>query len=97
MAYDKAKTHTRILKSSEIHTATASYSQIIRVPFFLLFYLNKETPNKKGKRVLLGYLELWLVEIRSMSIQTHPAGGRRSCSLGFRNSGFRVWSLAILL
>ena len=26
MAYDTAKTHTKILKSSEIHTATASYS-----------------------------------------------------------------------
>ena len=30
---------------------------IIRVPFFLLFNFNKETPNKKGKRVLLGHLD----------------------------------------
>ena len=29
---------------------------IIRVPFFLMFSFNKETQNKKGKRVLLGYL-----------------------------------------
>ena len=29
---------------------------IIRVPFSLVFNFNKETPNKKGKRVLLGYL-----------------------------------------
>ena len=31
---------------------------IIRVPFFLMFRVNKETPNKEGKRVLLGYLAL---------------------------------------
>ena len=31
---------------------------ITGVPFFLLFSFNKETPNKKGKRVLLGYLGL---------------------------------------
>ena len=29
---------------------------IIRVPFFLLFGFNKGTPQKKGKRVLLGNL-----------------------------------------
>ena len=29
---------------------------IIRVTYFLMFRFNKETPNKKGKRVLLEYL-----------------------------------------
>ena len=29
---------------------------ILRVPFFLLFSFNNETPTEKGKRVLLGSL-----------------------------------------
>ena len=32
-----------------------SNPSIIRVPFFLLFSFKKETPQKGGKRVLLGY------------------------------------------
>ena len=31
---------------------------LIRVPIFLIFSFNKEIPNEKRKRVLLGYLGL---------------------------------------
>ena len=59
MAYDKAKTHTKILKSSEIHTATASYSRFLRVGAFRPFKLEGFRDNGFwGRMVGSTYLNL---------------------------------------
>ena len=42
---------------------TASYSLIIKVPFFLLFSFNMENPKKKEKRILLGYVAILKVSV----------------------------------
>ena len=36
--------------SSKIHAATAYQSLIMRVPLFLVFSLNEETPNYNGQK-----------------------------------------------
>ena len=38
---------------------------MIKVPFFLVFGFNKEPPNKKGKRVLLGSLSVKKAVVQS--------------------------------
>ena len=60
-------------------TRFPSKPQIMRVPFSLLFSFNKETPNKKGKRALLGYLvkKAW----------DHGGGDLGLRGLGFRDVG----------
>ena len=58
-----------------------SLGLIVRVPFFLLFSFNKETQDKKGKRVLLVYLDL-----NGFALGKALGFG----GLGFGGSGFGV-------
>ena len=59
---------------------------IIRVPFFLIFGFNKETPpNKKGTGVLLGNLEVPKSLMFTLATRTPPEA--------HQNPGFRFFFL----
>ena len=58
-------------KAQPSHPRLPSKPYIIMIPFFLLFCSNKEMgpPNKKGKRVLLGYLASSILIITVINVR----------------------------